>query len=271
MNKFTASELELLFEDILKKYKTDLSLYATASLERRLDRFFTLNYTGSATQLRQKLLSEPEYYDFFIREITVNTTEMFRDPGCWKILREQILPSLQHLPTIRIWHAGCSSGEEVYSMAILLKETGLLHKTNIVASDLNRKVMEVAKNGIYALKSFDVNSENYVASGGPGNLSDYYTVYDNQVHMHKELIEHVRFTRHDLSTGEPFSKFDLILCRNVMIYFNKALQEKVFSLFHSSLFKNGYLLIGKKETMSYYTCSREFNSFNEQERIYRLI
>lgn len=263
--------LELLFDKVLTKYNTDLSQYALASLERRLDRFISLNHINSLNQLTYKLIDDNLFYDYFIKEITVNTTEMFRDPTCWKTIRDEILPALQFLPTIRIWHAGCSSGEEVYSMAILLKELGLIHKSKIVASDLNKKVIEDAKKGIYLLKSALINEENYLKSGGNYSLDKYYQRKDSTIIMDNNLLNNVQFTRHDLSTGVAFSKFDIILCRNVMIYFNKNLQEKVFSLFHRSLFKNGYLVIGKKESMAYYSSIKQFTEFNEKEKIYKLL
>lgn len=271
MIKFNSTDLDTLFEKVLSRYNTDLSLYAMSSLERRLDRFLSLNNIITVNQLTNKLIEDDLYYDFFIREITVNTTEMFRDPGCWKVIREQILPSLKDLPTIRIWHAGCSSGEEVYSMSILLKETGLYDKTKIIASDLNKKVIEDAKKGIYSLKSLPINDENYFKSAGGYCLNKYYRIENSTIVMNSDLLENVKFMRHDLSTGNVFSKFDIILCRNVMIYFNKTLQEQVFNLFQKSLFKSGFLIIGKKESMAYYTNVRQFSEYNEQEKIYKLL
>ncbi|MBA4239303.1 MAG: chemotaxis protein CheR [Sphingobacteriaceae bacterium] len=271
MTKFDTESLEFLFNKVLTKYNTDLSLYAMASLERRLDRFLSLYHFDSIYHLTDKLIQDNQYYDFFIKEITVNTTEMFRDPTCWKIIRDEILPSLKELPTIRIWHAGCSSGEEVFSMAILLKELGLFDKAKTIASDLNKEVIENAKQGIYSLKSVPINEENYIKSGGLFSLNKYYTVKDNTIQMDSHLLENVKFMRHDLSTGIPFSKFDIILCRNVMIYFNKTLQENVFQLFQKSLFKNSFIIIGKKESMAYYTNAREFSEYNEAEKIYKLI
>jgi chemotaxis protein methyltransferase CheR len=271
MTHFDNDSLNFLFKSVLDKYNTDLSLYAIASLERRLERFLSLYHFDSLLQLNQRLMEDSMYYDFFIKEITVNTTEMFRDPSCWKIIRTDILPLLKELPTIRIWHAGCSSGEEVYSMAILLKETGAFDKAKIIASDLNKEVIEDAKKGIYSIKSLPINEENYINSGGTGRLTDYAEVTDKTVILNGSLLENVKFMRHDLSTGNAFSKFDIILCRNVMIYFNKALQENTFSLFHKSLFKNSYIIIGKKESMAYYSNARKFQEANETEKIYKLL
>jgi chemotaxis protein methyltransferase CheR len=271
MMKFETCDLDYLFSNILNRYNTDLSLYAPSSLERRLERFLTLNHITTLNTLTNKLVEDNLYYDYFIKEITVNTTEMFRDPSCWKIIRENILPTLKDVPSIRIWHAGCSSGEEVLSMAILLKEANMLHKAKIIASDLNKAILEDAKKASYSIKSLQINQENYIKSGGINNLEHYYKEEKSNMVINQELLANLTFMRHDLSTGIPFSKFDIILCRNVMIYFNKNLQERLFSLFHKSLFKNSFIIIGKKEAMSYYSDKHHFLEYNEPEKIYKLI
>lgn len=271
MSKIEIEKFDHLFKSLLLKYKVDLSNYASASLERRLERFLSLHYFESIEKLTEKLLSDNLFFDLFIKEITVNTTEMFRDASSWKVIREQIIPLLKDLPTIRIWHAGCSSGEEVYSMAILLKEEGVLDKAKIIASDLNKEIIESAKKGCYSRKTTELNEENYLQSGGNKKFSDYYVPNDTCYLMDQNLISNVRFMKHDLSSGNEFSKFDIILCRNVMIYFNKDLQEKVFSLFQNSLFKRGFVIIGKKESMTYYSNSRMFSEVNSTEKIYRLL
>jgi chemotaxis protein methyltransferase CheR len=229
-----------------------------------------LHHFDSIELLTEKLLADSTFFDLFIKEITVNTTEMFRDASCWKVIREEIIPLVRELPTIRIWHAGCSSGEEVFSMAILLKEEGLLEKSKIIASDLNKDIIECAKKGCYSLKTLELNADNYIQSGGKKNFSDYYSRQENCYLMNSSLLTNVGFMKHDLSSGKEFSKFDIILCRNVMIYFNKNLQENVFSLFQKSLFKRGFIIIGKKESMTYYTNSRMFTETNSIEKIYRL-
>lgn len=271
MTKLEIENFEDLFNNVLVKYNIDLHNYAPSSLERRLERFLSLHYFESVMELTDKLVSDPDFFDLFIKEITVNTTEMFRDASCWKAIRENVLPTLKEMPSIRIWHAGCSSGEEVFSMAIILKEENLLDKVKIIASDLNKDIIESAKKGCYSLKSLEINEENYIQSGGKNKFSDYYIRKENNYVMDPKLLSNVRFMKHDLSTGIEFSKFDIILCRNVLIYFNKNLQEKVFSLFQRSLFKKGYVVIGKKESMAYYSNSRMFNEANSNEKIYRLI
>ena len=262
--------LENLFKSLYLKYNIDLSNYAPASLERRLQRFLTLHYFNSIESLTDKLLNDNLFFDLFIEEITVNTTEMFRDASCWKVIRDEIIPLVKDLPSIRIWHAGCSSGEEVFSMAILLKEEGVLDKVKVIASDLNKDIIESAKKGCYSIKTMELNEDNYIQSGGKMKFSDYYVKNDSCYLMDQALIKDVRFVKHDLSSGSEFSKFDIIFCRNVMIYFNKDLQEKVFTLFQNSLFKKGFVIIGKKESMAYYSNSRMFIEKNSVEKIYRL-
>lgn len=261
---------DALFYSLNEKYGFDLTCYAVASLQRRLERFLVLHHFENVSLMTEKLLKDPVFFDVFVKEITVNTTEMFRDPGCWSIIRDELLPLLKEMPSIRIWHAGCSSGEEVYSMAILLKEEGLFDKTKIVATDINRQVIHTATEGIYPAKTMELNDENYRKSGGKFSLSDYYTHQGSSIKMNPALLENVRFLKHDLSTGVPFSKFDIIICRNVMIYFNKELQEKVFNIFNQSLFKKGFVVIGKKETMLYYSGYSVFSEQNAVEKIYRL-
>lgn len=270
MNALNQNELEYLFEKIHAKHKIDLFNYAQASLERRLQRFLSLHFFNSLNELTEKICSDNAFFEFFVKEITVNTTEMFRDAEAWKQIRDKVLPLLSELPSIRIWHAGCSSGEEIYSMWIILKETGLDNKVKVIASDLNREVIETAKAGTYARKSIELNEDNYRKSGGITNFSDYYTMEGTVYKMDPELIRNVKFIRHDLSSGSAFSKFDIILCRNVLIYFNKNLQEKVFTLFRESLFKKGFVVIGKKESMSYFSKHSDYIEFDSSEKIYRL-
>jgi len=270
MTTLDTTHLKVLFDRLNTRYQLDLSNYAPASLERRLERFLSLHYFQSIETLTDKLVTDSEFYDLFIKELTVNTTEMFRDASCWKIIREQIIPALKDLPNIRIWHAGCSSGEEVFSMAILLQEENLLHKSRIIATDLNKNIIETAKKGTYSLKSLAQNEDNYVQAGGQKRFSDYYSVSEPFYTMNPSLLENVKFMKHDLSCTKEFSKFDLILCRNVMIYFNKELQEKVFMLFQRSLLKKGFVVIGKKESMAYYSNSGNFTEINSIEKIYRI-
>ncbi|MGZ3900406.1 MAG: CheR family methyltransferase [Bacteroidia bacterium] len=270
MRIFSTADLDYLYTRVKSKYRIDFLNYAQASFERRIERFLGLHHFPNITELADKVCDDAAFFDLFIKEITVNTTEMFRDPGCWKIIREKILPLLAGLPNIRVWHAGCSSGEEIYTMTILLKELGLLEKSKIIASDINKEVIETAKTGKYSKKTLQLNMENYIKAGGKMQLSDYFNETEKDYVMSRDLMENVRFMKFDLSFGTNFSKFDLVICRNVLIYFNKELQEKVFTLFHESLFKKGFIIIGKKESMSYFSGYSSFTEFDAAEKIYQL-
>jgi len=270
MPEFAIKDFTPLFDQLLLKYNIDLFKYASASLERRMERFLALYPFQSIKDFGDKLIADVSFFDLFIKEITVNTTEMFRDPETWRIIRHEIIPLVKENPTIRIWHAGCSSGEEVYSMAILLLEEGVLEKSKIVASDLNKEVLQLARKGIYSLKSIQLNEENYIKAGGKKSFKDYYTKQESSIVLNPSLISDAKFLKHDLSTGTNFSKFDLILCRNVLIYFNKELQERVFNIFQQSLFKKGFIILGKKESMAYYSNINLFNEFDMNEKVYRL-
>lgn len=246
----------------------DFGDYAMSSFKRRVSRILQLYSLPSIDELLKRL-DNKEFYEEFLREITVNTTEMFRAPSFWRKLREQIIPILATNGTIRIWSAACSSGEEVYSLAILLHEMGILDKAKIVASDINDKVLEKAKQGSYWIRSLEINERNYERFEGKRKLSDYFTIEGENYVMNKELFQHVTFKQFDLVQGQEFLKFDLILCRNVMIYFNPDLQDKVTQLFHKSLFMRGFLAVGEKETIAFCRSAEKFETFCAEERIYR--
>ncbi len=249
----------------------DFSEYAASSLRRRFMRFMTMNNVRDIHELAWKIRYDYGYADFFIKEITVNVTEMFRDPAFWSMLRNGILPELVKNPVIRIWHAACSTGEEVYSMAILLKEMGVLEKARIVATDINPNVLVTAREGVYSLKHQELNTKNYKACGGSGNLGDYYTERGTMVAYDPALISRAEFRVHDLSREREFSKFDLLLCRNVMIYFNFKLQEKVMEIFSNSLDSGAFLGIGSKESIDWCKSARYFRAISPEEKIYKKI
>jgi chemotaxis protein methyltransferase CheR len=216
--------------------------------------------------------SNTDFFEEFISEITVNVTEMFRDPTFWKILKEQIIPNilLSH-DKISIWHAGCSSGEEVYSMTIVLQEMGILDKARIVATDLDTAIIKKAQAGTYSMKNMEVNRKNYQRYMGVHSLDQYFKEVNGEAVMDKSLMQNVSFRRHDLVQGAVFSKFDLILCRNVMIYFNQTLQNNVLNRLHESLFKYGYLAIGSKESLIWCEIANKFIVVNNEEKIYKKV
>jgi chemotaxis protein methyltransferase CheR len=206
-----------------------------------------------------------------MEQITVNVTEMFRDPHFFEILRKQVLPVLATYPLIRIWHAGCSTGEEVYSMAILLDELNLLHKSVIYATDINESVLEKARKGIFPLQHMQQYSQNYLASGGQQEFSAYYAANYEYAKFTDRLREKIIFAAHNLVTDHSFNEFQLIICRNVLIYFNKELQDKVLHLFSDSLEQLGFMALGAKETLRFTTVAPLFKPFANKEKIWRKI
>lgn len=263
-------ELEVLINDVYEYYGYDFSGYSRASLKRRVDRIYQLDGFRTFSDFLSKVKFEPDYFKKVVEEITVNVTEMFRDPHFYKMLRTDILPVLATKPFIRIWHAGCSTGEEVFSMAILLKEANLLHKSLLYATDLSTVVLDVAKKGVFPLRMMQQYSENYMASGGKNDFSDYYTANYGLAKFGEDLIEKMVFSQHNLVSDRSFNEFDLILCRNVMIYFDKELQEKVLELFDTSLAKLGFLALGTKETMKFAPVYNRYEQI-KKEKVWKKI
>lgn len=247
----------------------DFSDYAFSSFKRRVIRFMEINRIRDASQFADNIHSDREYASKIVEEITVNVTEMFRDPSFWVTLRETILPKLTHKRIINIWHAACSTGEEVLSMAIMLKELNLLNSAKIVATDLNHSVLEIAKKGSYNIKNLENNEKNYKLFGGKTNLSDYYTVQNNSVIFNPELLSNVDFRQHDLTSDGTVFGFDLVLCRNVLIYFNFDLQERVLSIISRSMNHGSFLAIGSKESIRWCREAQYFNEESMEEKIYR--
>lgn len=267
------SDLQDLTYAILAKYGYDFTNYAMSSFKRRI--LFVMKKRGfqEIGQLKKAILKDPSFFEQFIVDITVNTTELFRDPSFWVALREQVLPVLNEKPEFNIWHAACSSGEEVISMAILLEESGMREKANIYATDINMVVLQQAQQARYPKRYIDQFEENYKAVNPHGDLSRYYSPVKGTdlIQFSPTLIEKVRFKHHDLVVDKPFFKFDLILCRNVMIYFNQKLQDAVLDLLHASLFLGGFLAIGTKESLIWCKSADKFEEVNAHERIYRKI
>ena len=258
-------ELSVLINEVYEYYGYDFSGYSMASFKRRVDRLYQLDGFDSFPEFLSKIRSDAEYFERMVQEITVNVTEMFRDPLFYKVLRSEILPILGPKPFIRIWHAGCSTGEEVYSMAILLKEANLLHKTLLYATDLNPEVLDTAKKGVFPLRMMKDYSENYMESGGANDFSHYYTANYGLAKFGEDLSDRMVFSQHNLVSDGSFNEFDLILCRNVMIYFDKDLQERALKLFDESLAKLGYLALGTKETIKFSPLKSKYSQFNKDK------
>lgn len=262
-------ELDELLEKIIRIYGYDFTGYSRASLIRRVNAFYVKERCTSFTDLKQRVLDNQAFFVHFVEEVTVNVTEMFRDAAFYNTLRTEIIPVLATYPFIRIWHAGCSTGEEVYSMAILLKEAGLLQKTILYATDLNQKVLEKAKAGIFPMSQMRLNSENYIKAGGRQEFSSYYTANYNFARFDKALSDKMVFSTHNLVSDSSFNEFQLILCRNVLIYFDKELQAKVLQLFDKSLDSLGFLALGSKESLKFSSIAPYYSQIANKEKIWR--
>ncbi len=272
MHDIQIIDIRRLTETIRNIYGFDFTNYAMSSFKRRVKRVLDLYKLNSVEQLIRKIGEDRRFFEEFVSEITVNVTEMFRDPSFWRELRDKVIPNiLLNHNKISIWHAGCSSGEEVYSMAILLHEMGILENARIVATDIDHAILHKAESGIYPEKNMDLNEKNYIRFRGSANFRDYYEVRNGKAYMDKSLVKSVSFRRHDLVNGVVFSKFDLVICRNVMIYFNQTLQNEVLKKLHESIFKYGYLAIGSKESLIWCEIANKFIVVNNEEKIHKKI
>ncbi|MGE6218193.1 CheR family methyltransferase [Nubsella zeaxanthinifaciens] len=266
----TDEQVEILINDVLEHHGYDFTGYSRASLKRRLSRLYTLDKHVSFAEFRYKTLNDEVYFKHFVEGVTVNVTEMFRDPSFYQTLRRKILPNLNTYPFIRIWLAGCSTGEEAYSMAILLSELNLLHKSLIYATDINPTVLEKANAGMFPLSQMKSYSENYIAAGGTKEFSSYYTANYSLAKFDEELKRKMIFSTHNLVSDRSFNEFQLILCRNVLIYFDRHLQFRVLQLFDQSLENLGYLALGTKETIDFSPISPMYKRM-ESEKIWRKV
>jgi chemotaxis protein methyltransferase CheR len=263
-------EISLLVEGLYKQYGFDFRDYAYASLRRRVGNVVRSEKLKSVTGLLERVLHDPACTERFLAQLTVNVTTMFRDPSFYRAFREQVVPLLRAYPFIRIWHAGCSTGEEVYSLAILLHEEDLYRRCRIYATDLNEIALKTARDGIFPIEHMKEYAENYALAGGKAALSDYYTAasYDHVI-FRQALRQHVVFSHHDLATDGSFNEFNVILCRNVMIYFNAKLQARVHNLFYDSLRRFGILALGHKESLKATVREESYEALDSRERIYR--
>jgi len=257
--------------DLIKKiHGFDFSSYSKASFKRRILRIMQ-NKKLEFYDLKHALVNNPTFFQNFLDEITVNVTEMFRDPSFYKALNDQVIPYISTYQHVKIWSAGCSSGEEVYSLAILLNETGLLKKTFIYGTDINTEMLKEARRGIYSLKKIKSYAENYQYSGLKGSLTDHFTIMYDAATIHSELKPNTLFSVHNLVSDTVFNEFQLITCRNVFIYFETELQEKVLELFYNSLAPLGFLCMGSKETIRSDKFKKRFKVINSKENIYQKI
>lgn len=271
-NQFTLSfeQLEEIVLLVYNRHGFDLAGYTRASLKRRVTRIMQL-YDLSFFDLKSDLLNHPGFFDEFLNEVTVNVTEMFRDPDFFAAVRKKVLPYLSSFQRIKLWNAGCSTGEELYSFAIMLQEEQLYARAFLYGTDINSLVLAKAREGIYDLRKMKQYSENYQAAGSPGSLSDYYTARYDAAVLNRELRERTLFSAHNLVSDGVFNEFQLISCRNVMIYFNPVLQKRLIRLFYDSLCPLGFLCLGSRETLKYDELANRFKVIDSSENIYQKI
>lgn len=262
-------EVELLLQAVFLKYGYDFRNYSKAHLKRRINQRLQISGLSTISELQNKILWDRPFFRTFLQDLSINVTEMFRDPEFYLAFRKKVVSDLKTYARIKVWHAGCATGEEVYSLAILLKEEDLLQRTQIYATDFNKGVLETAKQGIYPKKDMELFAKNYIEAGGKGKLSDYYTSKYGSVIFDKALSKNIVFADHNLVTDSVFAEVNLIFCRNVLIYFDKFLQNRVLGLFTNSLTKRGFLCLGTKESLRFTDYENSYSLVDKKLKIYQ--
>lgn len=265
----TDIELGLLLDAIFQRYHYDFRQYAGASLKRRVQA--ALSHFGCETisRLQERVVREPKLFSELLRFLTVQVSDLFRDPSYFRSLREKVVPYLRTYPSLKIWVAGCATGEEAYSFAILLAEEGLLDRTLIYATDINPESLRTAEAGIYDAERFKRFSESYAQAGGRASLSDYYTARYSSAVFDRALKKAILFSDHSLATDSAFAEVELASCRNVLIYFERELQDRALGVLHASLCRKGFLGLGLKETLRFSSHAAAFSDFVREDRIYQ--
>ncbi|MBT4288018.1 MAG: protein-glutamate O-methyltransferase CheR [Deltaproteobacteria bacterium] len=268
-NNIKNIEIDLFLEALLLRHGYDFKNYARASIKRRIIKLLNDTEHQKISEMIPDLLYHESFFQKCIYNFSITVTEMFRNPSFHKSVRKNIIPYLKTFPFIKIWHAGCASGEEVYSFAILLKEEGLLDRSTIYATDFNDLAIEEARKGIYSLKDFKLYIENYKKAGGKRSLSDYCHCQYDSVIIDKPIKESVTFANHNLVTDQVFGEMNLIVCRNVLIYFDQILQKRALDLFSQSLRPNGFLALGDKESLRFSGIEDDYKKIDEKWKIYQ--
>jgi chemotaxis protein methyltransferase CheR len=264
-------ELRLLLDAVYEHYGYDFRGYARSSLKRRVWRRVAEEHLETITGLAERVLHDPAALERMLLDLSISVTSMFRDPGFYRALRTKVVPLLRTYPFIRVWNAGCATGEETFSLAILLKEEGLGERTRIYATDINDTVLHRAKDGEFGLEKMREYTEQYIQGGGKQAFSDYYKVYGEKVRFDPALVDQVVFAQHNLVSDAAFNEFHLIVCRNVMIYFDRDLQDKVHALLHNSLIRRGVLALGQKESVRFTSYSEAYEEVEGHEKIFRRV
>lgn len=263
-------EIDLLLEAIYRKYHYDFKDYSRAHLKRRLKYRLHMAQLDNFSHMQHRVLADRRFFETLLLDLSINVTEMFRDPSFYLSVRQEVIPRIKNLPFIKVWHAGCSTGEEVYSMAILLKEEGIYDKVQIYATDFNSLVLEKAKEAIYPIELIKEYTVNYQKGGGLNSFADYYSARYDSVILDPSLKDRIVFADHNLVTDGVFGEMNVIFCRNVLIYFTKKLQSRVVKLFVDSLAPTGFLCLGSKESLQFSEHFHCFDTIVDKEKIYRL-
>jgi chemotaxis protein methyltransferase CheR len=262
-------EVDLFLQAILKRWGYDFRSYARASLNRRVAHRLSITGLKRVSEMIPLVLHDQSFFESFLNDMSITVTDMFRDPHVFNNIREMVIPKLRTYSRINIWHAGCATGAEAYSMAILLKEEGLLDRCQIYATDYNNKSLSSANKGIFPIDRVKAYTSNYIKAGGKSSFADYYrTGYDSAC-MVKALRDRIIFANHNLINDGVFAEMNLVMCRNVLIYFDRSLQNRSLQLFTESLAARGFLVLGTQESLSYSNCNQEYEALAPRDKIYR--
>jgi chemotaxis protein methyltransferase CheR len=262
-------EIDLLLEAVYRRYGYDFRSYARASIERRIRQFLSKAESASISGMIPKVLNDREFFSSLVRHFSIGVTEMFRDPFVYRVIREEIVPLLRTWPHFKLWHAGCATGEEVYSMAIVLKEEGIYDKATIYATDFNDDALERARTGVYEIDKLKEATKNYQQTGGKASFSEYYRARYDAALMDKALKERMVFSNHNLVSDNVFGEMHLIFCRNVLIYFNRDLHNRALGIFTKSLVHGGFLCLGTKEDLQFTDVKNQYEVVDQKARIYK--
>ncbi len=269
MGKINDIEVEALLTAIKRHYGYDFHEYAKSSLKRRINHRLTVSKLDSISEMQSRILTNKDFFNEFLRDMSVTVTEMFRDPFVYAAIRNTVIPALKTYPFAKIWMAGCATGEEVYSLAIMLHEEKFLDKTHIYATDYNRNSLNIAHEGVYSLENIEKAEKRYYQSGGKGTYADYFHAKYRSAKMKSFLMKRVTFSHHNLVCDGVFGEMNFIICRNVLIYFNGKLQDKVLSLFNDSLIRKGYLCLGTKESIQFSSIDAHYEVLDPKAKIYQ--
>jgi chemotaxis protein methyltransferase CheR len=268
-NELKKLEVNLLLDAIYHYYGHDFRNYVRASIHRRIDNILGMSGCKTVSELISRVLHEPAFFEQVLSEFSITVTEMFRDPGQFLFLRKTVLPYLKSYPSLKVWHAGCSTGQEAYSLSILMEEENLWKRVVIYATDFNDTALDIAKKGIYGLEDVKRYTKNYQAAGGKRSFSEYYHAEYDAMKMRQRLKDPITFANHNLAVDWVFSETQLILCRNVLIYFDKKLQDRVLNLFYESLAENGFLCLGSRESLLFSSVKDKFITLDKNYKVFQ--